>query len=389
MVKCNICGKEYKSIQPLSKHISSYHNFGKQAYYDKYMKQPNEGICLICNKPTHFYGMDRGYNIYCSKSCQVIAQNNFGKVDHFDQWKTKHQIIDDFEKSNNCTHISKLNNLYGCDWQKLNIPIIRISKMYQYVDNRYIEEIIKYRNNKKIIKRSNKGKIKPNNNCKIKHEPHWNNPDKNKQTVQLKNKQFEKDHNCTQIKTLVSKYGQGWLSLKLPIIMRNHNARFISNIYLPIIQEYASKNHRTRNSKKECELYNIINQNCKYKVLQADRKTLPHFELDIYIPALNLAFEYNGIKWHSIENGMRRDYHLNKSLLCRNKNIRLIHIYESENFKEQIKLAVDLVKNGIDNYPKNDFNKNNLINDIPEPEIVYQSKHITVYGAGALIGGKL
>ena len=58
-------------------------------------------------------------------------------------------------------------------------------------------------------------------------------------------------------------------------------------------------------------------------------------------------------------------------------------------FKEQIKLAVDLVKNGIDNYPKNDFNKNNLINAIPEPEIVYQSKHITVYGAGALIGGKL
>lgn len=99
MVKCNICGKEYKNIQPLSKHITSYHNLDKLSYYDKYMKQPNEGICLVCNGPTNFYGMDRGYNTYCCRRCQVIAQSNFSKVDHLDQWKTKHQLIDELEKS--------------------------------------------------------------------------------------------------------------------------------------------------------------------------------------------------------------------------------------------------------------------------------------------------
>ena len=80
MIKCNICGKEYKNIQPLIKHITSYHNLDKRPYYDKYMKQPNEGICLICNSPTDFYWMDRGYNTYCCRKCQVTAQNNFGKI---------------------------------------------------------------------------------------------------------------------------------------------------------------------------------------------------------------------------------------------------------------------------------------------------------------------
>lgn len=363
MIKCQICGKEYKNIQPLSKHITLVHNMSKETYYNIYLKQPNEGICKLCGNPTHFRSMDKGYTLYCSKTCQVKAQNNFKNVNHKEQWKTKHQHIEQFEKDNNVTHVYNLVKQYGDKVyeaiKKLNITVIRESKMYQYIDNTNIDLILDY------IKNDNK-KI----NSKKVNE------------YQL-NKQYEQDNNCTRISTLINQYGQGWLSLKLPKISRNKNAHYISNDYLPIIQEYASKNHRTRNSKKECELYNIIKQNCTYNVLQADRKTLPHFELDIYIPELKLAFEYNGIKWHSIENGMSINYHLNKSLLCRDKNIRLIHIYESENFKKQAKLAIDLI-NGIDNYPKNDFNKNNLINNIPEPEIVYQSKRYTVYGVGKL-----
>ena len=72
-----------------------------------------------------------------------------------------------------------------------------------------------------------------------------------------------------------------------------------------------------------------------------------------------------------------------KSLLCREKNIRLIHIYEFEDIEEQKQLLKNLIL-GIDNYPKNDFNKNNLIENIPEPEIIYKDRY-TIYGAGPLI----
>ena len=77
------------------------------------------------------------------------------------------------------------------------------------------------------------------------------------------------------------------------------------------------------------------------------------------------------------------NYHLNKSLLCRQLGIRLIHIYEFESYQTQLQLLKDLIL-GIDNYPKNDFNKNNLIKKIPNPEIIYNDGSNIIYGAGKL-----
>src|SRR6266403_127157 len=51
--------------------------------------------------------------------------------------------------------------------------------------------------------------------------------------------------------------------------------------------------------------------------------------LDIYIPTHNLAIEFNGVYWHS-EIYKSEKYHLNKSLLCKEKNINLLHIFEDD-----------------------------------------------------------
>lgn len=107
------------------------------------------------------------------------------------------------------------------------------------------------------------------------------------------------------------------------------------------------------------------------------------FELDLYMPEINLAVEYNGIRYHSIEMGKPKDRILKKSILCREKGIRLVHIYEFEDFEKQKRLLKDLIL-GQDNYNKYDFNKNNFRKTIPKPKIVYQNKHYTVYGAGKL-----
>lgn len=101
------------------------------------------------------------------------------------------------------------------------------------------------------------------------------------------------------------------------------------------------------------------------------------------MPDLQLGIEYNGTRWHSIEMGTPKDYHLDKSLLCRNKGIRLIHIYEFEDIEKQKQLLKDLIL-GIDNYPKNDFNRNNLIDTIPNAEVIYKDDNYTIYGAGKL-----
>ena len=66
------------------------------------------------------------------------------------------------------------------------------------------------------------------------------------------------------------------------------------------------------------------------------RTIIKPYELDIYIPELKLAFEFNGMFWHS-NRGIRRrtkgkfktsKYHKMKSKICKSKGIKLIHIPE-------------------------------------------------------------
>lgn len=61
-----------------------------------------------------------------------------------------------------------------------------------------------------------------------------------------------------------------------------------------------------------------------------DRKILNGKELDIYIPSLNIAIEYNGLFWHSGMFRCDKNYHLNKTIECERQGIRLIQIFEDE-----------------------------------------------------------
>lgn len=57
-------------------------------------------------------------------------------------------------------------------------------------------------------------------------------------------------------------------------------------------------------------------------------------ELDIYMPDLKLAIEYDGLYWHAFENVNKshgnKNYHLDKTNACEEKGVRLIHIFEDE-----------------------------------------------------------
>lgn len=192
--------------------------------------------------------------------------------------------------------------------------------------------------------------------------------------------QFEKEHNCTSTKKLQRIYGNGWKTLNLPKIMINKQNSAISNDYIPIIAEYSNTYH---NSLIQQELVDYIKLFYNGEILQNNRQIIKPQELDIYLPDLNIAIEFNGMRWHSIELGTPKDYHVKKSLVCKEKGVRLIHIYEFENIEEQKQLLKDLIL-GQDNYNKLDANKNNFL-DVPiKPQIIYKDKKYTVYGVGKL-----
>jgi len=77
---------------------------------------------------------------------------------------------------------------------------------------------------------------------------------------------------------------------------------------------------------KEKELYLFIKSIYNGEVIQSSRDGM---EIDIYLPEINLGFEFNGLYWHS---ELYRDkyYHLNKTNHFKERDIRIIHIWEDD-----------------------------------------------------------
>jgi len=84
-------------------------------------------------------------------------------------------------------------------------------------------------------------------------------------------------------------------------------------------------------------------------IISNSRDIIKPLELDIYLPSLNLAIEFNGLYWHSYNEfknsspGKNKNYfkkrHLLKTQYCEAKNINLLHINENE-FRDPIKKEV-------------------------------------------------
>jgi len=78
-------------------------------------------------------------------------------------------------------------------------------------------------------------------------------------------------------------------------------------------------------SERENEIAQFIKDNYDGKIVLRNRKIIG-LELDIYLPELKLAFEYNGLYWHS-EINKDKNYHFLKTEYAEKKKIHLIQIY--------------------------------------------------------------
>lgn len=87
-------------------------------------------------------------------------------------------------------------------------------------------------------------------------------------------------------------------------------------------------------SKEEFELVEFLKTITDSDIIHGtplNRKIIPPYEIDIFIPSLNIGVEFDGIFWHSVEckeNAI--EYHMKKTSLCEEKGIRLIHIWSQE-----------------------------------------------------------
>jgi len=97
-------------------------------------------------------------------------------------------------------------------------------------------------------------------------------------------------------------------------------------------------------------------------------KKFSYQEIDIYLPDLKLAFEFNGVYWH---NELRKEnkYHLNKTEFCESKGIKLIHIYEDDWIYKQ-EIVKSRILNLLSKNPNIIYGRKCIIKEINDNKII-------------------
>lgn len=127
------------------------------------------------------------------------------------------------------------------------------------------------------------------------------------------------------------------------VICPEHGEFEITYMALKKSMNGCSKCSKVGYSKSEKEIVEFIKTFYDKKIIENNRNIIlneysnNYLELDIYLPDIKLAIEFNGRYWHNDESISKRvgfntaeEYHSYKSSKCKEQNIFLLHIDEHE-----------------------------------------------------------
>lgn len=294
-LQCQICGQEFMKYDCVSRHVKIKHGIDYKEYYDKYFKSEDEGKCLECGKTTSFLGIKAGYNTYCSRACswKYLTRLNETKDKRINTCIKKYgtpQYInsEEFSKKSENTNLLKFGVKNG-GGSKFAINKIRDTKLRLYGD-------INYNNGEKKELDTIKKLSETISEIEI---------------LNYKNKEF----------TCKCKLCNHEFNIEYQIL---YNRYFVYHTPICTICNPIDK----LSSVTEKNIAEFLNKN-NIVVIENDRTVLHGHELDIYLPEKKLAFEYDGLYWHS-ELYKDKNYHLSKTEECEKQGIQLIHIFEDE-----------------------------------------------------------
>jgi hypothetical protein len=121
-------------------------------------------------------------------------------------------------------------------------------------------------------------------------------------------------------------------------------------------------------SDKENQILQIIKESYNGEILTNIRNIISPYELDIYLPELKLAFEFNGLYWH---NELYRDknYHFDKTNRCIENNIQLIHIWEDD-WDNNPELIKSMILNKLGKIPYKIYARKTIIKEISDNKLI-------------------
>jgi hypothetical protein len=324
-------------------------NFGSTISEKIYLLKNKKNFCKVCNSDVEFLSYKRGYRIYCSKKCsnsdidlinskleiyKATCINKYG----VDNASKSALVIDKIKESRKLIDYGSINiksketflKKWGVD-NPSKLEHVKKKKEKTNIDNWGVSNPFKSESIKDKIRKTNIEKygyyhpvmsINVKNKIKNTNIERWG-------VDNYKSSQIDKEE------TLISK-DPGYI-------------KYISNsIYLLYCNkghEYKIKydNYYNRNklnltlcticnpinelsSSMENDLYNFIESIYDGEIIKSYRDVL---EIDIYLPNLNIGFEFNGLYWHS-EEFKGKWYHAKKVDYFKERGIRVINIWEDD-----------------------------------------------------------
>jgi hypothetical protein len=346
MFICKICNDKKKSQRSFIYHIKKEHNI--PSLKDYYIQYENLEVqyCIYCSNEASFNSKTHTYQKTCSnKSCvgkyansiskQRIEEKygkniNFGNIPGAREksYKTKEKRYGDKNYNNPDKNKKTCLERYGVDnGSKTKEARQKISDKYYLSNNRVRREKLIF-------------------TLKEKYGVEWNSQNKEIHQKQIASlKKFREQEFLKKVADLDLTILENDND-KIFTVKCNKCQNVIHNISRVLInyKHFNNRNicykcfpeERKYRSKGEDELCQVIMGLYSGKI-EMNKKMLG-YEVDIYIPDKNLAFEYNGLYWHS---ELYKDdlYHKNKKIAFSNENINLIHIWEddwSDSAKKQI-----------------------------------------------------
>jgi len=291
-------------------------------------------ICLYCKKhSTKFFNYTLGYNKYCSRKCgqynDLIQENrekvflerygvdNPGKVKEFRNKIEQTNIKKYGGKAPLCSKLVRKNcretclGKYGVEYvSQSNIAKVKSKETVSKRTPKEKEKIYKKRSNTNLKKYGSVGLSEQK--LKLQYI---------KLKVKLKDS-FELLFTENEYKG-VNDIVYNFKCKKCGNIFK----RSIDNGRLVVCRHCDPVKYSKSDNENEIYLYL---KSLNIKCYTSNRKIIYPYELDIYIPSKKIAIEFNGNYWHSEKSGKGKLYHLNKTNLCQEQGIRLIHIFEDE-----------------------------------------------------------
>ncbi len=133
-------------------------------------------------------------------------------------------------------------------------------------------------------------------------------------------------------------------------------------------------------SNEEIKLRRLISSVYDGKIVNNFKQLISPYEVDVYLPDKQIAFEYNGLYWHN-DITKDKDYHMMKTNMCAQNGVRLIHIWEHDwMMKRNI---IESIIFGL--FGKHDtvFARNCMIKDVGKDEYqaFCEANHLMGYGS--------